>query len=196
LVAQPRFFAILSLLFILPFSWSTPAVGQTIVVHNEVKHDVSAPLRDLVKDASIVEAAPAEAEPVRMLPLPEGFKPADAPDLALQRTTPLAPTASSPTLIHNFDGIGQGVFGINVNLAPPDTDGAVGLTQYVQWVNVNFAVFDKTTGNILPNFPVAGNTLWKGFGGPCETNNDGDPVVVYDKLNDRWVFGQFAVRAG
>ncbi len=41
--------------------------------------------------------------------------------------------------------------------------------------------------------PVAGNTLWSGFGGGCETNNDGDPIVQYDKAANRWVLTQFSV---
>lgn len=30
--------------------------------------------------------------------------------------------------------------------------------------------------------------LWSGFGGGCQTNNDGDPVVVYDPIADRMMF--------
>jgi len=37
-----------------------------------------------------------------------------------------------------------------------------------------------------------GNLLWQGFGGKCEFSNDGDPVVIYDKLANRWVMSQFA----
>jgi hypothetical protein len=40
---------------------------------------------------------------------------------------------------------------------------------------------------------VAGNNVWTGFGGICETNNDGDPVVLYDHLADRWMISQFAI---
>ena len=36
-------------------------------------------------------------------------------------------------------------------------------------------------------------TLWSGFGGLCQTDNDGDPTVVYDRLADRFVISQFAV---
>jgi hypothetical protein len=68
----------------------------------------------------------------------------------------------------------------------------VGLTQYVQWVNLSFAVFDKATG-VKTYGPAAGNTLWSGFGGPCQTSNDGDPLVQYDQLANRWVMSQFAV---
>ena len=35
------------------------------------------------------------------------------------------------------------------------------------------------------------NALWTGAGGPCESNNDGDPDVRYDPLADRWVIHQF-----
>ena len=52
-------------------------------------------------------------------------------------------------------------------------------------------VFDKS-GAVL-RLPTPGNALWAGFGGPCETNNDGDPIVQYDQLADRWIFTQFAV---
>jgi hypothetical protein len=41
--------------------------------------------------------------------------------------------------------------------------------------------------------PTAGNTLWSGFGGGCQTNNDGDPIVLYDKAAQRWVFSQLSV---
>src|SRR5213075_1203360 len=72
----------------------------------------------------------------------------------------------------NFEGLGNGFPNFSVNSAPPDTNGAVGVTQYVQWVNESFAVFDKSTGALLKG-PIAGNSLWAGFGGGCETNNDG-----------------------
>ena len=92
----------------------------------------------------------------------------------------------------NFAGVGNGDYGFAPNAAPPDTNGAVGATQYVQWVNESFAVFDKATGALVLG-PVAGNTLWSGFGGGCQTNNDGDPIVQYDKLANRWIMTQFSV---
>ena len=58
----------------------------------------------------------------------------------------------------------NGDYNFSPAYAPPDTVGAVGDTQYVQWVNVNFAVFDKVTGSKTYG-PVPGNTLWQGFGG-------------------------------
>src|SRR5205085_4205167 len=133
--------------------------------------------------------------PLRPIPLPPGLKPAGEPDSVLQRTAPRPPQelGSTPVLINNFDGIGQdSPAGFKPCCAPPDTNGAVGLTQYVQWVNLSFAVFDKTTTNVILG-PVDGNILWTGFGGGCEANNNGDPIVVYDKLADRWIFSQFSI---
>lgn len=114
----------------------------------------------------------------------------DQADGALQSQTVGSAVATTSGL--NFAGVGDGDYGFTPNAAPPDTNGAVGATQYVQWVNETFAVFDKATGAIVGS-PKAGNTLWTGFGGGCETNNDGDPIVQYDKIAGRWVLTQFSV---
>jgi hypothetical protein len=37
------------------------------------------------------------------------------------------------------------------------------------------------------------SALFAGFGGPYETNDDGDAVVLYDHLADRWLITQFAL---
>src|SRR5215468_8970458 len=168
---------------------SSSVTGMTVRV--EVHHDVSLPLRDMptiIPPISFLH----EAEPVRLLPLKPGFKPPEAPDSVHQRTAAIAAAGLAPTVNLGFDGLGNGSLGFTVNSAPPDTNGAVGSTQYVQWVNTSFAVFNKSTGALIAG-PTAGNTLWSGFGGGCETNNDGDPIVLYDKLANRWVFSQFSV---
>jgi hypothetical protein len=84
--------------------------------------------------------------------------------------------------------------GVNCNCAPPDTNGEVGKTQYVQLVNIGLQVFDKLTGTSLLG-PIAIGSLWNGFGGPCQ-GGSGDPVVIYDQLADRWIISQFAVPSG
>lgn len=88
-------------------------------------------------------------------------------------------------------------------VAPPDTTGDVGPNHYVQWVNLRYAIYTLTrdaSNNIIaftpvPGFPKNGNTLWSGFGGRCQSDNDGDPIVQYDQLADRWILTQFAVSA-
>jgi hypothetical protein len=121
------------------------------------------------------------------LPRPQNPAPG-TPDRALQT---LSATALAPATSANFDGIGNGVAGFTVNSAPPDTNGDVGPNHYVQTVNSDFAIYNKS-GTLLYG-PVPINTLWSGFGGLCQTDNDGDPTVVYDPIADRWVISQFAV---
>src|SRR6266700_2963386 len=171
---------------------SLPASGQIQIVRTDVHHDVSPPLRDLAKNAPLPEPEEREAEESKFIPLASGYKPAEAPDSVLQGAAARASDAFAPTPGLNFDGIGLGVpNGQQVHVAPPDTNGAVGATQYVQWVNVPIGIFDNATGNFVMSSP--GNALWAGFGGSCESDNDGDPIVMYDKLADRWVLAQFAV---
>ena len=98
------------------------------------------------------------------------------------------PKPAMPGTILNFNGIPYP--GVNCNCAPPDTNGEVGLSQYVQIVNQGLQVFDKTNGNSLLG-PINIATLWAGFGGVCE-GGFGDPVVLYDQLANRWVVTQFA----
>jgi hypothetical protein len=62
-------------------------------------------------------------------------------------------------------------------------------------VNTSFSVFSKQTGAVVHG-PVAGRALWLGFGGQCELQNDGDPIVLFDRIARRWVFQQFAINGG
>src|SRR5207253_8158405 len=106
------------------------------------------------------------------------------------------PLTSAPTPTGlSFEGVGEGLPGFLVGSNPPDVNGRVGATQYVQWNNTSFAVFNKTTG-ALQYGPAAGNTLFQALGGVCASHNDGDPVVSYDILAGRWVLSQFVVAAG
>lgn len=172
---------------------AAPASGKDTVgpveVSGAVYSDVSGPLSDLT---GVAPAAPTDKEkkekPLRALP--NMGNALNQKDGALQTSAgPLVATTAGL----NFAGVGKGDYGFSVLYAPPDTVGAVGATQYVQWVNTYFAVFNKSTGAIAPGFPKPGNSPWVGFGGGCETNNDGDPIVQYDKLANRWILTQFSV---
>ena len=110
-----------------------------------------------------------------------------------RRRREIASSAPTPTGL-NFDGVGVGLAGFSPSSNPPDVNGRVGATQYVQWNNTSFAVFNKTTG-ALEYGPAAGNTLFQALGGVCASHNDGDPVVSYDILAGRWVISQFVVAA-
>src|SRR5438874_2789466 len=164
---------------------NAPLVQRSVRVKAEVQHDTSIPLRQM---PPALRAQGQRVHPV--LPLPRhGGGGVTAADPVLQSfiAQPLA-----PALTLNFDGVGDGFSGpagtFTVAGAPPDTNGSVGPNHYVQTVNTDFAVFDKSGAAILGPVPI--NTLWSNFGGGCETNNDGDPVVKYDSIADRWVIAQ------
>ena len=155
----------------------------------ELKHDTSAPLSSITPLKGEQNGKDADMDKVFILPGRGTTLDLNAPvqlDAAVQ-AAPIAPDA--PVTIANFDGV------TNVNgVLPPDTNGDVGPNHYMQWVNLSFAIYSKT-GTLLYG-PAAGNTLWSGFGGVCQTRNDGDPIVLYDHLADRWMVSQFAVPGG
>ncbi len=161
---------------------------SAVEVSSAVQYDVSLPVRDLAGVApSAVDEKEKKVKPLRLIP-PGG--PEAGIDTAVQ--TSIGQLVGTTAGL-GFAGVGNGDYGFSVQYAPPDTNGAVGATQYVQWVNTYFAVFDKTSGKIVSGFPKAGNAIWQGFGGGCETNNDGDPIVQYDKAANRWILTQFSV---
>jgi hypothetical protein len=166
--------------------WALPGqaqVGQPEVSF-DVRHDISAPLRDMSPNPTAITRH--HVIPLGRPTPPETKSP--QPDPVLQ--TSVGPLVSTTAGL-NILGVGVGITPTYSDCcAPPDTNGAVGATQFVQWVNLDFAVFDKTTGALAAGFPKSGNSLWSGFGGPCETRNDGDPIAQYDKAAGRWVLAQ------
>jgi hypothetical protein len=165
-----------------PASNGSPGISK-VHVQGPEHFDVSAPLRTLKPDKP-TPGHRLKTEHDLPTSLPTG-----APDAALQ-TTAITSTAA-PTAGAGFEGVGTGLAGAIVNSAPPDTNGDVGPNHYLQIVNSQFAVFSKT-GTVVYG-PTNTNTLWRGFGGGCETNNDGDGTVRYDQLAGRWVVTQFSV---
>lgn len=104
----------------------------------------------------------------------------------------LTPTIPAPLI--TFEGMANqdnfNVFGFRVN--PPDPNGDVGPNNYVEMINLVFAIYDKA-GNLLLG-PVDTGSLWAGF--PIEdcTDPSGDPVVLYDQTTDHWILSQFTTR--
>ncbi len=171
--------------------FALPSTAQVLIVNQDVDHYTSIPLRDMPTVSQSAPVLNREAEPARHIPVLRGLKPAGDPDPVLQRTSVKAPEILAPVQISSFEGLGTGITGFQIVGAPPDNDGAVGLTQYVQWINASIAVFDKATGNMILG-PVAGNTVFASLTNNCKTTNDGDPIVNYDRIANRWVISQFA----
>src|ERR1041385_9222970 len=158
-----------------------PQGNSNVVVGHSTHNDTSPALRDM-KQLPLTFKPQREANENPRV----NHSHKNVNDEALQ-TAPI--TAAMPGTDLNFDGVPYP--GVACNCAPPDTNGEVGATQYVQIVNEGYAVWDKTTGaQVLA--PVGISTIWNGFGGVCQGNGDGDPVVLYDQLANRWLVSQFA----
>ena len=176
-----------SLLLALPL-WSQDTARQ-VRLYPEVKHKQSIPLRDIKSVSPHISSSDPDED------AGAGGRKTQATRRVVTSVAPAAVVHSalaarvsvSPGL--NFDGVAA-----DNTRSTPDTNGAVGATQYVQWVNVSFEVFDKSSGNRLLG-PLYGNTLWTGFGGPCETSEDGDIIAEYDKVAGVWVMSQHAYGA-
>ena len=174
-----------------PLPNSPAAVAQRAkalrpTVSSAAQHDVSPPLREI---APLGPTAQAEVQPFFALPKAAkstAYGPQEAGTEASPGLLAGLNSASIPGPLITFDGVN------NLNgVLPPDTVGDVGPNHYVQMVNLSFAIFDKQ-GNTLYG-PANTNTLWSGFGGVCQTMNDGDPIVLYDQMADRWMMSQFAL---
>ncbi|PHY10307.1 MAG: hypothetical protein CK533_10240 [Acidobacterium sp.] len=104
-------------------------------------------------------------------------------------------TRPATALVESFDGLGAGFTGpqgMATLRNPSDNSLAVGPDHLVQTVNSRMAIVTKkghrfdTTGRVLYG-PVNTNNVFRGFGGACEERNNGDAVVRYDQLANRWL---------
>jgi hypothetical protein len=157
-----------------------------------------------VGDAVFDGVSPAVADlPVVQVPTVTAVDARDSEQLSAQKGST---SAQDPVVQHkrgtgplsdptaNFDGICL-PFGppcaeaSSCSCLPPDTNGAVGATQFVQIVNSDFAVYSKTGAVLRHSTPI--DQLWSSVGGECAAHNDGDPVVLYDQYAGRWLLSQF-----
>lgn len=89
-------------------------------------------------------------------------------------------TKNATHLRANFAGQSSG------GSRPFDPSGAVGPNHYVQMINATtFRVYNKETGATIGSAQSLGS-LWN-----PDTQNNGDPIVLYDKAADRWFLAQF-----
>ncbi len=163
-------------------------------VSDAVQHDTSPALRDM----TFAQPPKRLAGEAPNLPLPKSRSTG-----TLQGIDPVlqeqAGALSMPSPLANFEGVDN-----QSTVTPPDTEGdigydpATGKKYYVQWVNLWFAVWDVSNPaapvKVYPTSGFApGNILWQGFGGYCESTNDGDPIAMFDPMANRWFMSQFAL---
>ncbi|MEA3335952.1 MAG: proprotein convertase P-domain-containing protein, partial [Chloroflexota bacterium] len=184
---------VLALIMVLTMVSSLSAAGLTLPANQEpettdagiyrgvitdIQFDISPPLRDIAPLQ--VKAGEPREIPERDTGLEGPLGPQDV-DAVVQNQVG---TGRIPGPIISFDGPSN-----LAGVSPPDPVGDVGPNHYVAMSNLYWAVYDKT-GTLLLG-PLPNNSLWAGFGGDCQTDNSGDPIVVYDQLADRWILTQF-----
>ncbi len=90
-----------------------------------------------------------------------------------------------PSPILTFEGLG-----VNGS-APPDTVGAVGPNDYVEAVNGGgVRIYDKLGNPRGPAFRLS--SLFAPLGGVAANTDNGDALVLYDRMANRWLITQFA----
>lgn len=152
-------------------------------VHYEVNRNVSLPLRDMARNEPPIPMKPGPMHEPGSRPLPAGPR---GEDTVVQNE--VLPLVQATTLVSR-EGIPADHAG---GLYPPDTNGAAGSTQFFEIVNLAFVIYDKTTGQKLLG-PKAIHTIWQGFAGPCGKSDGGDPVVLWDKMAQRWLVSQLEI---
>ncbi|MCB9189000.1 MAG: T9SS type A sorting domain-containing protein [Flavobacteriales bacterium] len=149
----------------------------------KIKPTVVAECHTFTETAKLSDLIPLveEADPDRIYEVPNKLRrykhvrPANLPggkDPVLQKQKASHWTKAP---LQNWDGT-------NFSAYPPDPSGAAGPNHYVQMVNSQFTIYDKS-GTVLYGPSNLGTLLGGG--------NDGDPIVMYDKDADRWFLSQF-----
>src|SRR6185369_12464899 len=113
------------------------------------------------------------------------------PQIQQQEGPSVAPqmSAPAPAPTHVFEGLDRLNWGAG---SPPDTNGDVGPNHYIQTVNTSIGIYRKTDGLQLAAFTFDTFMSQGNFGNLCDNHNFGDPVVLYDTFEDRWIITDFA----
>ena len=172
--------------------------GSAAVSRSAAAFAVSRPVRE-------IPARPyRDVDPNRILPGPwnpmipkarlkQTILPYGDLDAAIAKA-PLAPSVMPPT-IQNFEGMSNAANGqlFSGFIFPPDTVGDIGRAHYVQAVNLAVQVFRTDGLALTPPFKMSDLFAALGPDNVCATTDDGDPIVLYDQMADRWLISQFAV---
>jgi hypothetical protein len=167
----------------------SPAILGPFVGEPVLPYVWNGDLRDLpqVGEPGSQEGDPADIMPARLTPAEMKALDAQAAQRAALLQDQLQGDDPAPPPIANFAGM---QFSANGSGWPPDTNGDVGPNHYIQTVNTSVGIYSKTG---TPLSVVTYNTFFQGpAGSPCDASNDGDPVVLYDPMVDRWIVTDFA----
>jgi hypothetical protein len=77
-----------------------------------------------------------------------------------------------------------------------DPNGAVGTKQYMEWVNVAYQAYDKTTFAPVWATPQVGNLPWRtNLMANCY-NLSGDGLIMFDRVASRWIIAAHGMPGG
>jgi hypothetical protein len=194
-------------------SQETSRAAAVVLVHRAMHNDVSRPLASLEEpddtarsedcqggECSTPRGESADGPDGTEEQRPdEAIPPPTPPPILSPRGTAIEQTSqgrrSPVALLESFDGLGAGFEGPQgtTNFRnPSDNSLAVGTNHIMQIVNSRIAIYSKRSkkygksGTVLYG-AVATKSVWTGFGGACEARNNGDAVVRYDQLAERWL---------
>ncbi|NJP30992.1 COG1361 S-layer family protein [Micromonospora thermarum] len=157
-----------------------PGKGRRVGVVAPVRAGKSKPVRDLPKAKAGAKAPAASTESAPAQPRVAGT------------ADPIAQTADGP--VNDDLRPTNTPFAGQTGGTPPDTVGDVGPNHYVQMVNTTFQIWNKDGTSPAGGGPFAINSLWTSNtvnDNGCDTQNAGDPIVLYDQTVDRWMLAQF-----
>ena len=172
------------------FGAATPPPGAKVVkptvVHAQ-RTGISPPMRTM----KVIKPTDHNGTNLRQIPNPR-LPRRGAPNAPAGRTENVQRTMGKlaiPSPLTSFDGVGDADF-----VQPADTTMDVSTDQVLQWVNLSWAVYDKT-GTLLGG-PFEGTSFWSGLGGVCADNNGGDILVRWDQFAQQWWVSQLAYPGG
>ena len=138
----------------------------------------TAPLRDYpIHNPNIYSSSEITIVPQQVNVIQEENRTSSVTIIPNLQTVPGGITALP--ILQNFQGANQGQSGY----LPPDPTGAVGPNHYVHSVNSIVKIFSKT-GDLL--YGPVNLSSFLGI-----SSNNGDPIVMYDQLADRWFVSEF-----
>jgi hypothetical protein len=182
---------ILNFLTVISFCQDRIPLHISAKLSGQVRHDLSQPLFSLYYKKDETRLVPEDQQSSIINDIVDTIQ--RQPFHSIEQTS--FGNKGPAKLIASFDGLGVGFVGPQGTASlrnPSDNSLAVGPDHIVQTVNSVMAIYSKkgkkfnSTGNVLYG-PVETRNVFRGFGGPCDKMNNGDAVVRYDQLADRWL---------
>ena len=104
--------------------------------------------------------------------------------------------AQATTIVANFAGlnnnqtaaVGSGIF------APPDTDGAIGINHFVEFINGGYQVYNRTGGAVGPVITDSQFWLNAGISSTLVNQSLSDTRIKFDVQSQRWFAAEITIQ--